>query len=941
MRNILILILLCSAYLNFAQCNDPVITDFECSAPSNPIIGALATVPNPFPGGINNSNNVGRYTDDGTQGFDAMVVDYGSAIDLSVNNVLKLKFYSRSSVQILAKLEGGTPQEIYSDFSQVNTWQELAFDFSASIGNGNSRLVLFVNAAVTSGTPTDFYYLDDILFEDTVLTPCEEPFITNFDCSAPSNPITGALATVANNFSGGINTSPNIGQYTDDGTAGFDALVIDYGTPIDLSVNSVFKIKLYSPSSIQILAKLEGGMVQEIFSNFSLINTWQELTFDFSASAGNGNTRLVLFFNPVVTSGTPNDIYYIDDLQFGQFDKTVYSYVDDTVSWTPNDPSNIEDVSTAVDEVLIQGGTAQVAGDIAANIIRVETGATLNTQGLSLNTLLHSNGDTNISGILTPNASQINSNGNITLKSSMAGTSAVADATNASFNGTITVERFIPASNRAYRLVSTPVQNAGPISSNWQLDTHITGTGGSVNGFDSTASNQSSMFTVNEFALPAQYSAVASTTGTMLTHGTGYLLFVRGDRSINLSDNGSTPTATTLESSGTLFSGTQSLGVTELNTGDFQAGGSGSSLVANPYQAPVDMEVVLNSSSEINQEFIHVYDPALGTRGAFVTVGFGAAADGSNDITNYTLGSNMGTNASPTSASRFLQAGSAAFVNTVDPGTDGTATPSIIFTEQDKSLSNISIGTFDESQNTTLNSGTASISMVLYDADAFNAGELPKDGLNLRFSSQYSNSIEMSDAYKATNLDENFASIADGKLFSIQSRAIPADNENVELSIANFDTANYTLRINVNELNGLDAFLEDRYLSTSTLLENNAESIVQFSVDLVDAGSFRGDRFYIAFRESVLAIGNSEKQSFNLFPNPVNDELNIDLTDFSLKDAGITVYNVLGQKVAAYKVNSGNSLQTIDVSNLNSGAYFIEVVSENHSVTQKIIVEKN
>jgi hypothetical protein len=940
MKNITLLVLIFATYIGIAQCNDPVITDFECTAPSNPITGALVTVPNPFPGGINNSNNVGRYTDDGTQGFDALVVDYGTAIDLTVNKVLKIKFYSKSSVQILAKLEGGAVQEIFSDFSQVNTWQEFAFDFSASTGNGNTRLVLFINAAVTTGTPADFYYMDDILFENTILTPCEAPFITNFDCSAPSIPISGALTTVTNNLSGGINTSPNIGEYNDDGTAGFDALVVDYGSPIDLTVNNVFKIKLYASSSIQILAKLEGGTVQEIFSDFSLVNTWQEFTFDFSASIGNGNTRLVLFFNPFDTSGTPNDLYYIDDLQFGRFDRTVYSYVNDAINWTPNEPSDIEDISTAVDEILVMGGTAQISADVVTNVINVNAGAVLNTQDLNLNTLLDSNGDTNIFGTLTPNASQINSNGNLTLKSNMSGTSAVADATNAMFNGNITVERYIPGSNRAYRFVSTPVQNAGVISTNWQLVTHITGIGGSVNGFDDTASNQSSMFTVNEATLPAQYDAVLSTTNTMLTHGTGYLLFVRGDRSIDLTNNNSSPTATTLSSSGTLFKGTQSLGSIELNTGDFQMGGNGASLIANPYQAPVNMEDVLNGSSDINQEFIHIYDPALGTRGAFVTVGFGAAADGSNDVTNFTLGSNAGMTASPTNASRFLQAGSAAFVNTIDPGVDGTASPTIVFMEQNKVVSATSVGPFETPQSNTLNSGIASIGMILYDTTAFNGGQLPTDAMSLRFSPQYSNSIEMSDAYKATNLDENFSSIADGQKLSIQSRALPVTNENVELSMTNFDAADYTFRISVNGIDGLDVFLEDRHLNTSTLLEDDDESIVQFSVDLSDASSLREDRFVIAFRESVLTTGSTNTINFGLFPNPVsNGTINIDLGNTNQQDSSLKMFNMLGQKVGDYDLEPGKSLQTIDISKMKAGAYIIEIISSNHSMTQKVIIK--
>ncbi|WP_194766033.1 T9SS type A sorting domain-containing protein [Tamlana sp. I1] len=316
MKNSLLFIFSLSAYLSFAQCADPVITDFECSGPSHPVTGALITVANPVSGGINTSANVGEYTDDGTAGFDALIIDYGTPIDLSTNGLFKIKFYSSSSVQIMAKLEGGTATpDLYSDFSAVDTWQEIVFDFSAYAADGNTKVVLFFNPTVTTGTPTDIYYIDDLLF-DAPPTMCTDPIITDFECDLPSHPITGALVSVANSVSGGINTSANIGEYTDNGTAGFDALTVDYGAAIDLSVNTQLKLKFYSPTSVQILAKLEGGTQQEIYSDFSLVNTWQEFVFDFSASAGNGNTKVVLFFNVAVESGTPTDIYYIDDLRF-------------------------------------------------------------------------------------------------------------------------------------------------------------------------------------------------------------------------------------------------------------------------------------------------------------------------------------------------------------------------------------------------------------------------------------------------------------------------------------------------------------------------------------------------------------------------------------------------------------------------------------------------
>lgn len=147
-------------------------------------------------------------------------------------------------------------------------------------------------------------------------TNCEDPIIANFECEN-TLALPATVTKIANSFSSGINTSENIGQYTDNGTEGFDALIIEYASAIDLSVNNQLKFKIYSPNtSIQILAKLEGGTQQEIYSSFSAIATWEEFTFDFSASNGNGNTKIVLFFNVTKTDGTATDLYYFDDLRW-------------------------------------------------------------------------------------------------------------------------------------------------------------------------------------------------------------------------------------------------------------------------------------------------------------------------------------------------------------------------------------------------------------------------------------------------------------------------------------------------------------------------------------------------------------------------------------------------------------------------------------------------
>ena len=53
-----------------------------------------------------------------------------------------------------------------SDFSAVNTWQEFSYDFSDSIDNENTTLVLFFNAGQNNGNPEDIYHIDELRWEE-------------------------------------------------------------------------------------------------------------------------------------------------------------------------------------------------------------------------------------------------------------------------------------------------------------------------------------------------------------------------------------------------------------------------------------------------------------------------------------------------------------------------------------------------------------------------------------------------------------------------------------------------------------------------------------------------------------------------------------------------------------------------------------------------------
>ena len=320
------------------QCNDPVITNFECGMPTQTILGnGVTSVDNFISSGINMSNSIGEFIDDGTNGWDNLLIDYGTEIDLTTNTFLSFKLYSSSPIQVLAKLEGGTDVEVWSNFSSINTWEEFNFDFSGAVGNGNTSLVLFFNAAQTSGTTSDTYYIDDLQWTNTINT---FPVISDFESLNPSFPLQGNIQKVSNPFYFGMNTSTNIGQYVDDGTNGWDNMQIDFITAVDISTTPYFKIKLYTPSSIQILAKLEGGTELEVWSDFSSVDTWEEFNFDFSSAVNSGNTKLILFFNPGTDTGSTSDVYYIDDLNWSSTLSTQENDLLFSINVHPNPATN-------------------------------------------------------------------------------------------------------------------------------------------------------------------------------------------------------------------------------------------------------------------------------------------------------------------------------------------------------------------------------------------------------------------------------------------------------------------------------------------------------------------------------------------------------------------------------------------------------------------------
>lgn len=198
-------------------------------------------------------------------------------------------------------------------------------------------------------------------------------------------------------------------------------------------------------------------------------------------------------------------------------------------------------------------------------------------------------GDLNLTGVLSPTAGTFTTGGFLILKCD-ATTTAMIDVVSGAVSGEITVERYISA-RRAFRFVTSSVTSTGTIRANWQengantvgFGTDITGAGGATNGFDVSGSNNPSMFrNVHNNSLNGTWVAVANTNTGVLTAGVPYRLLVRGDRTIDQTNNNAVPNVTVLRAKGTILSG--NIPATNLNTAI-----GGYTLLGNPYQARLNM----------------------------------------------------------------------------------------------------------------------------------------------------------------------------------------------------------------------------------------------------------------------------------------------------------------------------------------------------------------
>ncbi|MFZ4797996.1 MAG: beta strand repeat-containing protein [Bacteroidia bacterium] len=528
----------------------------------------------------------------------------------------------------------------------------------------------------------------------------------------------------------------------------------------------------------------------------------------------------------------------------------------------------------------------------ATNLLKNLTISGVNT--MTLGNALNITGGDSFGIVTVGSGATLYTGGFLTLKSNATGTASIGNYAG-TISGNITVERYIPANGRRYRFLASPV--VGGTSLQWRnngvntsgLGIQITGSSGTV---DASSNNISSAFyyqenNTNNTGINGVGKWAAIDGNTSLTNGLGYRVFVRGDRTISLNTLNSNNNATTISVSGTHATGTVTLPVT-YTAGN---GGLGWNLVGNPYPCSIDWNASLGwTKTNINDQ-IAIYRPSTNTYSYFTTTGNVILNNGSNII-----GSGQAFWVRATGTSPALTCTQAVKVTTAPPTVLLKSAPS-------------------NQLRLTLTQDSANIDETVIAFD-----EKFQDGF-----------IETEDVNKLVNATVNISSVVGvEKYAAINFTSNNFTEKTIPLSVWGNKNGDYQL--DFSQIEGFDPtftlFLKDKYLKTTTAIDQN--KLINFAItnDTLSKGDFR---FELLFKNTNTNINDFSNSALNtnlsIYPNPANDLLNISISNANLKNSNIVIYNLSGMEVGILNMNEATA--QFNIEGFSNGVYFVKVINQN------------
>jgi len=502
----------------------------------------------------------------------------------------------------------------------------------------------------------------------------------------------------------------------------------------------------------------------------------------------------------------------------------------------------------------------------------------------------------------------LNANGNLTVVSDAGNTGRIGDMTlnglsglnNLSGNkitGNVTVERYIPNHTKAWQMLAIPTVGQ-TIKDAWQegnsplsntkpgYGTIITSNNGGSTpgannlGFDIYTSTGGTLKYFNP--TDSSWVGVASTNTTPIANSKGYLILIRGDRSVTAYNQA--PTATKLRTTGLLYQPVGNAPATINVIADKYES------VGNPYASAIDLTKLTRTGG--TQDVYYIWDPKL-TSASTSAYGLGGYQTFIRNGSTYTVTPGGGSYAN---GNVNIESGQAFLVRSF--GTSGT----VSFAENQKTVG----GSIVTRETNTISNLMARLSVV------YNGTSILLDGALTQFDDEFSNEINEEDALKLMGGSiENISVLHNGiKLVGDKRKSI-VNTDTIFYSLNNLRTQNYKLNFTPDLLTGIvSAKLIDNFLGTSTPLSLDTATEISFA-STVNTPSAASNRFYIVLEsmgalpvniKSISAVQNNDKTN-TVYWN-VENETNIEKYVVEKSLNGIN-FNVLESTLP--KTNNGGA----------------------------------
>jgi hypothetical protein len=637
-----------------------------------------------------------------------------------------------------------------------------------------------------------------------------------------------------------------------------------------------------------------------------------------------------------------------------------------TIPSTSNNPviqsettAQVNNLTVASGATLTVNGTLQVAGTITNNGTIDATNGTIEMNGSSAQTiagsmfynttiknLIASNpaglsvsstaGDTlKISGGLTfgNSSATLNTGDNIDFLSTSTGTAylGVVGSGN-TITGKAIVDRYINIGTasgqhaKSWEFLAAPT-NGQTIKQSWMENGSstggygiwLTGPGGTGSGFDASSPGVA----IKTYNPTTNGWDAVSNTSSQVNNANGYMIFIRGDRTVN-GTTVTVPKTTILRSKGNLITGSQS--AISVSPDHYQS-------IGNPYASPIDFTQL--SRVDGVDDLFYAWDPYL-----YGVYGYGgyqtlSATNGWEPVPG-------GTSAYPSGvAHSTIQSGQAFFVHATSNTSLVPQNPTISISENAKvsGSSNVNFA--------RVASRVASPERQYLRTDLFLSsapGAPVADGNAVAFDNSFSNKVDGNDALKLMNSAENFGLKRDGKELAVEAKAPVTSADTLFYTMTNMRQQTYQLRIvPVNmQSDNLQAFLIDQFLNTSTALSLSDTTLVTFSVT-GNAASKASNRFSVVFRQmAALTVTLTSVRA-----TAQNNDILVEWA--TQNESGILQYevekstdgnNFQNAGVINAQNNGSQNYQWIDSQpNLGNNYYRIRIVSKDGKISYSDIVK--